>query len=344
MCDQLSKLRIEPYGGVKMQEISLPKRIVEGKYFANLKYKVIDSGVCSHCGACAAICPAYGIVVDPSKPIDFPNWEEDCLDCGLCVRICPRWDYDPKSGLGDYLEIFAARSKRFKGQDGGIVTEILAIALEEGMIDRAVVVTKDENWYPKAITITKPEQLEKASGAKYSFAPSMLELRKAVFRSKSGVGFVGTPCMISGLRSLQKLKSFRKVKLAVGLFCMENFYYDQLAKFLADRGIHLRDAVWIGISRGKFIIKLKDEEQSFSVKELNSIVPSGCKVCKDFTAVESDISVGSVGSAEGFSTVIVRTEVGREIAEKLKESCEIGDVNLDLIKKVCKLKAERCER
>ncbi len=321
-----------------MQKIPLPERVVEGKYFASLKHKVIDSGICSHCGACASICPAYGIIVDPNKPIDFPNWEENCLDCGLCIKICPRWDYKPKSGLGEYLEIFAAKSRRFKGQDGGIVTEILAIALEEGIIDRAVVVTRDENWYPKAITVTKVDQLKQASGTKYSFAPSLLELRKAVFRSKNGVGFVGTPCMISGLRSLQKIKSFRKVKLAIGLFCMENFYYDQLAKFLADKGIELRDANWIGISKGKFIVKLSDGEKSFPVKELNPIVPSGCKVCEDFTAIESDVSVGSVGSPEGFSTVIVRTEIGKEIAEILKDRCEVGDVNLKIVEKLCELK------
>ncbi len=324
-----------------MPKIELPQRIVEGKFFASLKHKVIDSGICSHCGACSAICPAYGIVVDPSKPIDFPNWEEDCLDCGLCVRICPRWDYKPKSGLGEYLEIFSAKSRRFKGQDGGIATEILATALEEGTIDRAVVVARDENWYPTAITVTKPKQLERASGTKYSFAPLMVELRKAVFRSKKGVGFVGTPCMISGLRRLQIVKSFRKVKIAVGLFCMENFYYDQLVKFLADRGINIADAVRIGISKGKFVVKLDDGVKSFPVKELNPIVPSGCKVCEDFTAVESDISVGSVGSPEGFSTVIVRTEVGKEIAEKIKERCEIGDVNLKVVEKLCELKKKK---
>ncbi len=324
-----------------MPKIELPQRIVEGKFFASLRHKVIDPGICSHCGACSAICPAYGIVVDPSKPIDFPNWEEDCLDCGLCIRICPRWDYKPKSGLGEYLEMFSAKSRRFKGQDGGIATEILATALEEGTIDRAVVVARDENWYPTAITVTKPEQLERASGTKYSFAPLMVELRKAVFRSKKGVGFVGTPCMISGLRRLQMVKSFRKVKIAVGLFCMENFYYDQLVKFLADRGINIADAVRIGISKGKFIVKLNDGEKSFPVKELNPIVHSGCKVCEDFTAVESDISVGSVGSPEGFSTVIVRTEVGKEIAEKIKERCEIGDVNLKVVEKLCELKKKK---
>ncbi len=323
---------------MSLPKIRLPERVVEGKYFASLKAKVIDSGICSHCGTCSAICPAYGIVLDPSKPIEFPNWEEDCLDCGLCVRLCPRWDYEPRGGLGDYVEIFSARSKRFRGQDGGIATEILAIALEEGMIDRAVVVERDENWLPKAVTVTKPDDLAKSCGTKYSFAPSMLELRKAVFRSRVGVGFVGTPCMISGLRSLQRVKSFRRVKVAVGLFCMENFYYDKLVRFLADRGVDMRRVVRIAISKGKFVVELEGETKSFPVRELSPIVPPGCRICEDFTALDSDISVGSVGSPEGFSTVVVRTKVGEEIAEILKERCEVSDVNLNVIKKLCDLK------
>ncbi len=321
--------------------VTLPKKIVEGKYFLNLKVKVIDSGICSHCGTCSAVCPAYGIVLDPSEPVKFPNWEEDCIDCGMCVRFCPRWDFKPEGGLGEYVEIFAARSKRFRGQDGGIASEILAIALEEGMIDRAVVVGRDERWKPIAKTVTKVEDLEECTGTKYSFAPSMLELRRAVFKSKRGVGFVGTPCMISGIRSLQRLKVFRKVKIAVGLFCMENFYYDSLVRFLSERGIEISVARKIGISKGKFFVRFNSEEKSFPVKELDPIVPPGCKVCRDFTALESDISVGSIGSPEGFSTVVVRTEIGRELAKRLKETCEIGEVNMKPIERLCEMKLNR---
>jgi len=322
-------------------KVELPKKIVEGKYFLNLKVKVIDSGVCSHCGTCSAVCPAYGIVLDPSEPVNFPNWEEDCIDCGMCVRFCPRWDFKPEGGLGDYVEIFAARSKRFEGQDGGIATELLAIAFEDGLIDRAVVVDKDELWKPIARVVTNVDDLKDCSGTKYSFAPSMLELRKAVFRSKKGVGFVGTPCMVSGIRRLQRLKIFRRVKIVVGLFCMENFYYDSLIKFLNERGVDIRRAKKIGISRGKFFIRLDDGEVSFPVRELEPIVPSGCKFCGDFTALESDISVGSVGSPEGFSTVVVRNEIGVKLAERLKESCEIKEVKLKAVEKLCEMKLNR---
>ncbi|AGK60870.1 Coenzyme F420-reducing hydrogenase, beta subunit [Archaeoglobus sulfaticallidus PM70-1] len=326
-------------------KVELPEKIIDAKYFGNLKKKVIDSGLCSHCSTCTAICPVYGITAG-DKPIDFPNWENDCIDCGACIRVCPRWEYEPLSGVGDYIEILAGRSKRFTGQDGAMVTEIMASALEMGIIDASLFVDRDEEWRTKIVTIRKPKQLEKstATGTKYSFADVMPELRKAVFRSKKGVGFVGTPCMVSGLRKIQNIESFRdRVGVAVALFCTENFYHNQLKEFLARKGIDLSKAVKTDITKGKFIVKFEDGEVSFPVKELEEIIPSGCRMCIDFTGVESDISVGSVGSDAGFSTIIVRTERGREIIEYIKEKgyAEFREADLSVVEKLANYKIKK---
>ena len=66
----------------------------------------------------------------------------------MCVIACPRWNYSPLSGIGKYIEILAAKSNRFRGQDGGVVTEILASAMEMGIIDSAIVVSRNEKWEP----------------------------------------------------------------------------------------------------------------------------------------------------------------------------------------------------
>lgn len=333
-------------GGDKFEmEVVLPEKRHDAKYFENLKIEVIDK-VCSHCGTCAAICPVYGIKVE-DKPIYFPNWEEECIDCGACVRVCPRWDYEPLSGLGEYLEIVAAKSKRFKGQDGAMVTEIVASALEMKLIDRAVFVSRDENWMPKAVIVRKIDEFkdEKVTGTKYSFADVMVELRKAVFQTKKGVAVVGTPCMISGIRNLQKhVDSFKKVKIAIGLFCTENFYYWQLNEFLKQRGADLNSALKTDITRGRFIVKTEQEEIGFPVKEFKSIMPLGCKACRDFTAVEADVSVGSAGSKDGFSTVMVRNEEVRKVLDfiKEKEYAEFDeDLNMDIIERLAAAKAKR---
>jgi len=71
------------------------------------------------------------------------------------------------------------------------------------------------------------------------------------------------------------------------------------------------------IHKGKFIVQIGGKENSVSVKELNNAVEERCLDCPDFTAKYADISVGSVGSDEGYSTVIVRSDVGEKLLEKL---------------------------
>lgn len=54
-----------------------------------------------------------------------------------------------------------------KGQDGGVVTSMLLYALEEGLIDSAVVTVKSEEepWKPVAIVAQSREEILRASGS-----------------------------------------------------------------------------------------------------------------------------------------------------------------------------------
>ncbi|RLG34535.1 F420H(2):quinone oxidoreductase, partial [Methanosarcinales archaeon] len=126
-------------------EVTVPeKRLKDKLYFENLKAVVIDRNICSRCLTCAAVCPGGITVVDDR--VDFPDYETRCMDCGACVRVCPRFVYEPKSGLGSYIRFIAGRSKRFTGQDGAMVSELMVSAMEMGVIDRGLFVTRDENW------------------------------------------------------------------------------------------------------------------------------------------------------------------------------------------------------
>lgn len=299
------------------------KPLKDKTYFENLKETVIDTGICSRCLTCACICPVDGIIA--AKPVDFPDYKERCTDCGACVRVCPRFDYKPKYGMGEYLEFIAAKSNRFVGQDGAMVTEIMMSAIEMGMIDRALFVGRNDEWMTEVFHVYDPSQLEMGTltGTKYTFATVLKDLKKAVLLSKKGVGIVGTPCIVSGVKKLQKeYPLFReRVKLVVGLFCTENFHYEELAAFLSEKGVDYNRLIKTDITKGKFIATMEGEEEpvTFKVKELEEILPSGCSVCTDFTAVEADVSVGSVGSKPGFSSVAVREKNAAEVMDYIRE-------------------------
>ncbi len=313
-------------------EVAVPeKRLKDKLFFENLKSVVIDRNICSRCLTCAAVCPGGITVVDDR--VDFPDYDTLCMDCGACVRVCPRFVYEPRSGLGHYIQFIAGRSKRFTGQDGAMVTEILVSAMEMGLIDRSLFVSRDERWGTEIFHVRDSEQLELPTlgGTKYTFANVLPELKKAVMLTKSGVGVVGTPCIVSGVRRLQReFPIFKeRVKLLVGLFCTENFHYGDITKYLADKGVDFSKLIKTDITKGKFVATMTDGEVKFKVKELESILPSGCQVCTDFTAVESDVSVGSVGSAKGFSTMAVRQENVIKILDFIRENgyADFGDAD-----------------
>ncbi len=313
-------------------EVAVPeKRFKDKLFFENLKSVVIDRNICSRCLTCAAVCPGGITVVDDR--VDFPDYETQCMDCGACVRVCPRFVYEPKSGLGQYIKFIAGRSTRFRGQDGAMVTEIMVSAMEMGVIDRGLFVSRDERWGTEIFHVRDSEQLELPTlgGTKYTFADVLPELKKAVMLTKSGVGIVGTPCIVSGVRKLQQeFPIFKeRVKLLVGLFCTENFHYGDITRYLEGKGVDFSKLIKTDITKGKFVATMTDGEVKFKVKELESILPSGCKVCTDFTAVESDVSVGSVGSAKGFSTMVVRQENVITILDFIRERgyADFGDAD-----------------
>ncbi|VVB72747.1 Coenzyme F420 hydrogenase subunit beta [uncultured archaeon] len=80
------------------------------------------------------------------------------------------------------------------------------------------------------------------------------------------------------------------------------------------------------------------------LSELAGYVRPGCKACTDFTARQSDISVGGVGSAPGMSSVIIRTPEGLglfKIAEEMGFLESWDGVRIDTIEKVGRRKLER---
>ena len=45
-----------------------------------------------------------------------------------------------------------------------------------------------------------------------------------------------------------------------------------------------------------------------------------CKYCIDYTAELADISIGAIGSPDGWNTVFVRTEIGERLIESARKA------------------------
>jgi coenzyme F420 hydrogenase subunit beta len=247
--------------------------------------------------------------------------------------------------LGNYKSCVSARSTDKEllkyAQDGGIVTQLFAFALEEGIIDGAIVAANKEFYakYPSkciqdnssfdmiepwrpipAVVNTKAELLE-AAGTKYNISPNIALIKEAT-RSfgLDKIGIVGTPCQMQAVRKAQLypigLRNVgASIALAVGIFCMENFPYQSVLQLVEDHcAMKLQSVKKMEIGKGKFwVYGKRGQVVQLPLKVTHKYEQPGCHVCLDYVANLGDISTGSVGSPDGWSTVFVRSKIGDSV-------------------------------
>jgi len=93
------------------------------------------------------------------------------------------------------------------------------------------------------------------------------------------------------------------------------------------------------IHKGNFIVETDKEVKEVPIKVVAPLARKGCHFCQDYTSYYADISVGSVGSDDGWSTVFVRTEIGEKYINKVND-IEWTDkpVNKEIVKKLADMK------
>ncbi|AEH06586.1 Coenzyme F420 hydrogenase/dehydrogenase, beta subunit C-terminal domain [Methanothermococcus okinawensis] len=353
------------------------------KSYLNLKEEVWDKNTCSGCGACVAVCPVDNIyfkedspvkfvcdecacIIAPVEEIEHPVSAEFCkvtlydVPCGACYDACPRTEKplipSIKKGLGRILEKLKAKSKiEVKNpQSGGVVTAILANAFDEGIIDGALVMMEDKwTMEPKSYLATSKDEVLKASGSRYNWnVPILKALKEAVMVKKlNRIAVVGTPCVMNAVYQIMAsendlLKPFKNaIRLKIGLFCFETYDYDKMMEILEKHNINPWDVQKMDIEKGKLIVKLMNGNSiEFKLKDVEHAMRAGCKVCGDFTGIASDISVGNVGTPEGYSTVLVRNEWGKGFIDRAQDNgyIEVEDnVDIEAVEKLVKLKKSR---
>ncbi len=295
------------------------------------------SDECVGCGACAIVCPTDSKRVRINT---YPMLEDDIREAEKQFLTGTRDEF-----LGVYDEILAAKSP-ISGQDGGMATALLISGFEKGLFDSAIVVKRTVGYKSKAFVVESVDEILSAKGTKYSRVKMMSKIGELVEKGKRKIAFVGTPCEIRTGRKIQQqlLRKYPDLEIiVVGLFCFEAFDYKKLKESTQLLlGVDLDKAEETRIQKGLFIVKIDGKEYSAKVKEFNDAIQGGCLYCNDFTGRIADVSVGSVGSDEGYSTLIVRSDVGKKLL--MNVDCTKGDVNVEDVVKLAKLKKKRATK
>lgn len=320
--------------------------------WAELYREVIDTGLCTGCAGCVISCPHDVIGYDHGeggyRPFHLEDelGFDDCIHgqkgCTSCTRACPRfrtWEPDANEHLfargrhddemaGIYSDIMVTRASddmvNRMGQDGGLVSAILIWALDEGYIDGALTSFMDGeagDWKARPGVATNRQEVLESAGSRYTYSANTLAMDEALDRGITKLALVGMSCQSSvppvmWHRKIGKIG--KPIVFNLGLLCSKTFddsIFTEL--FEAKYGLDKRDMVKMNI-KGVFQIWMKDGSyHEINLKECHAWTRKGCAYCPDFAAEHADISCGGIGKDDDWTLTVVRTDLGREIIQRM---------------------------
>jgi coenzyme F420 hydrogenase subunit beta len=263
------------------------RKMEERKNFSDLKREVIDEGNCTLCGGCVATCRLLDLGFLSMGSLDgkpvFGEGQQCPIDCGYCYYQCPRVaEPESKEGLEEFYEVVNIDEEIQKAcPDDGVVTSLLASALADALVEGIVTVAHNEGSTPEVrIAMNKAGLIENAGG-NYASVPALTGIADAILNyGLWSVALVGTPCQMA---------SYEKM-LTVG------------------RGTH-------NAHNFSSVVRLRIALFCDGVLTSEGEKREGCEICEDLIGQFADLSVGSIGAADGASVVIVHTDMGKEVFE-----------------------------
>jgi coenzyme F420 hydrogenase subunit beta len=228
------------------------------------------------------------------------------------------------------VSVFKARAGRKAPggpyQAGGAVSAPMALAPDRGVIDAAVL-TDREGLTPTARLVTDVREVVTCASSKYTAAPTLAALNRAVREGYKKIGAVGTPCQVTAVAQmrtnpLDQEDFLDPVALVVGLFCTWALDTRGLTALLSER-LDVRKIRKMDIPPPPadiLVIETEDNRMEIPLDDIRPLIPHGCTVCPDMTAEWADISVGILEGDARWNTLLVRTERGGDFVDKARKS------------------------
>jgi len=300
-----------------------------------------------------------------------PRLVGDCTACGSCWEVCPGKEVplrdldkrflgrerDPRQDpIGIYRKCLKAWATdsfiRSSSSSGGVTSEILRCALEQDVIDGAIIAGWNDGppyWRCRPLVVTKPEDVRLGVRTAMMMVPNNAAISEAVLeRGLRRVAVVGLPCHIHGIRKLQQGDRppvfARAIKFTIGLFCASAYYAEGTRHLLMEVGgiPSLDDVVAIdyrgGQPPGGLVAMTKDRrilhiatkhEYTWHFLAPVSYKRDRCLMCVDFASELADVSVGDIfqdanSPNRNVVATIARTPVGEEMVDLARQCGKIA--------------------
>jgi coenzyme F420 hydrogenase subunit beta len=229
--------------------------------------------------------------------------------------------------LGSYKSLSMVKSEdpavHAAGQYGGVVSALVIYALEQGLIDAALLTKYSErkSILPRPAIARTREEVLACSGSKYTAAPTLSALEELLSTGER-VAVVGRPCQITAIRKMQLYDDrpeAQNIQLLIGLFCLWALEYRGYSSYLQNQ-VDVKKVEKIDIPKNDdFIVYTDGGPARVPIDKIKGFVRSSCDLCFDVTAELADIAVGSTEWQDDWNTMLVRSETGQQlVADALK--------------------------
>ena len=331
---------------------------------SELQEDVFKQDLCIGCGACVDLCPYFKNHNGKTAAL-FP-----CdLTKGRCYAYCPKAEVDmdelsmqsagvPYRGspIGNYQKIVAARAgnnmTKSSFQGGGTVSSLMAFALKQNLINRAVLTDRD-GLKPAPKIITDWQEVTDCAGSKFMAAPTLSALNTCISAGHTKLGIVGTPCQMMSVAKmstnpLSKADFFDPIALTIGLFCNWSLDTRQLMSLLADK-LDISGIISMEIPPPPadiMTIETRDHHLEIPLSQIKPLIPHTCFICLDMTSEWSDVSVGMYENQPGWNTLIIRSKKGADNVQQAYDNgfLETQDMPRENIEHLEKASAEKKKR
>src|SRR3712207_1626728 len=296
--------------------------------------------MCTGCSLCWDFCPRGGLRHEATWRLGSARQHKDSgsgVEPGF--KITGNGEGRSGEGMGRVYESYSACVDPAIGgaQDGGVVSALLISLLEAGEIDGALVAreSESETWKGEPYLARTPEEVRGCAGSFYNqtLALAHVDFDGYDLPPNPRIAVVGTPCEIEGIKAMQARpwswgsSRVEAITLTIALLCTKSFNYEKLMleEIRDKRNVDLDEVGRVDVIRGKLIVQDKEGETVFEepIRDFHGAALKGCDECADFMGHAADISVGSVGSADGYSSVLIRSDEGLAAFESVRENLKL---------------------
>ena len=317
---------------------------------------IVDKKDCTGCWGCVNICPKLCITMKTDKEgFDHPIVDESiCVKCKKCVNACPVLH---KEEIQNSPVAYACFNKdeeiRKKSSQGGVFTLIATnIIADNGVVFGARFnnLFEVEHGY-----IESAEDIKVFRGSKYvqsKIGYTFTEVKKFLEDGRK-VLFSGTPCQIGGLKSFLG-KDYENL-ICIDIICHGvpspfawNKYKNEISNGRKITDVSFRDKTY-GWKDYSFRMDFEDGTSYFEKGSENKYIRgfigdiylrNSCYQCKFKTLHrQSDLTLADFWGIEninedmddgiGTSFIMVNSEKGNQILQRIKEQIEVQKADLE---------------